>query len=119
VMCETLRRCCRELTGHLALSLVHESSPTDFSTLSLHDALPISPGSGLEDHREADLLGELFGLGRILEHAGRAGQQRQPRRAQGRSEEHTSELQSPYDLVCRLQLEKKKYTEHPAQRTSC
>src|SRR5437867_8885018 len=27
---------------------------------------------------------------------------------QGRSEEHTSELQSPYDLVCRLLLEKKK-----------
>src|SRR5438094_5185285 len=25
-----------------------------------------------------------------------------------RSEEHTSELQSPYDLVCRLLLEKKK-----------
>src|SRR5437867_9242609 len=33
------------------------------------------------------------------------------RRVQGtstRSEEHTSELQSPYDLVCRLLLEKKK-----------
>src|SRR5437867_6424632 len=29
-------------------------------------------------------------------------------RAAGRSEEHTSELQSPYDLVCRLLLEKKK-----------
>src|SRR6266516_3198389 len=28
--------------------------------------------------------------------------------AQSRSEEHTSELQSPYDLVCRLLLEKKK-----------
>src|SRR5437867_9590332 len=27
-----------------------------------------------------------------------------------RSEEHTSELQSPYDLVCRLLLEKKKLT---------
>src|SRR5438094_7337004 len=27
-----------------------------------------------------------------------------------RSEEHTSELQSPYDLVCRLLLEKKKKT---------
>src|SRR5207248_8448737 len=27
---------------------------------------------------------------------------------QSRSEEHTSELQSPYDLVCRLLLEKKK-----------
>src|SRR5438034_4792599 len=29
----------------------------------------------------------------------------------GRSEEHTSELQSHSDLVCRLLLEKKKYTE--------
>src|SRR5207248_6046879 len=28
--------------------------------------------------------------------------------AKSRSEEHTSELQSPYDLVCRLLLEKKK-----------
>src|SRR5437867_6835925 len=31
-----------------------------------------------------------------------------PSRSQCRSEEHTSELQSPYDLVCRLLLEKKK-----------
>src|SRR6266516_2868712 len=30
----------------------------------------------------------------------------------GRSEEHTSELQSPYDLVCRLLLEKKKTTSY-------
>src|SRR5207248_11360119 len=30
----------------------------------------------------------------------------------GRSEEHTSELQSPYDLVCRLLLEKKKKKKH-------
>src|SRR5574340_1575482 len=30
------------------------------------------------------------------------------RRSDGRSEEHTSELQSPKDLVCRLLLEKKK-----------
>src|SRR5207248_5657630 len=29
-----------------------------------------------------------------------------------RSEEHTSELQSPYDLVCRLLLEKKKTNDH-------
>src|SRR5437867_9133968 len=35
-------------------------------------------------------------------HAGRTGSRR--------SEEHTSELQSPYDLVCRLLLEKKKKT---------
>src|SRR5207248_11178731 len=31
------------------------------------------------------------------------------RRRAGRSEEHTSELQSPYDLVCRLLLEKKNH----------
>src|SRR5256885_10345390 len=30
----------------------------------------------------------------------------------GRSEEHTSELQSPCNLVCRLLLEKKKITNH-------
>src|SRR5437867_6893111 len=33
---------------------------------------------------------------------------------QCRSEEHTSELQSPYDLVCRLLLEKKKIKSYPA-----
>src|SRR6266516_7364081 len=32
-----------------------------------------------------------------------------------RSEEHTSELQSPYDLVCRLLLEKKKKTKQKQQ----
>src|SRR5207248_6725826 len=35
-----------------------------------------------------------------------------------RSEEHTSELQSPYDLVCRLLLEKKKQPQTHAQRPS-
>src|SRR5437867_8531657 len=36
-----------------------------------------------------------------------------PRRVPARrSEEHTSELQSPYDLVCRLLLEKKKEHNH-------
>src|SRR2546426_9245189 len=34
--------------------------------------------------------------------------------AKGRSEEHTSELQSPCNLVCRLLLEKKKKTKVPA-----
>src|SRR2546426_4785028 len=34
----------------------------------------------------------------------------------GRSEEHTSELQSPCNLVCRLLLEKKKHDKHKAQR---
>src|SRR5256885_10496264 len=34
-----------------------------------------------------------------------------PARGAGRSEEHTSELQSPCNLVCRLLLEKKKYIQ--------
>src|SRR5438094_5842291 len=37
----------------------------------------------------------------------------------GRSEEHTSELQSPYDLVCRLLLEKKKTYRATTARDDC
>src|SRR5256885_6058300 len=36
-----------------------------------------------------------------------------------RSEEHTSELQSPCNLVCRLLLEKKKKTRHTYRRHCC
>src|SRR5207248_8915772 len=48
--------------------------------------------------------------GRNPARQGARGGQRQPALRGGgvRSEEHTSELQSPYDLVCRLLLEKKK-----------
>src|SRR4051794_41209442 len=38
-------------------------------------------------------------------------------KASARSEEHTSELQSPVHLVCRLLLEKKKRHEHAARTT--
>src|SRR5438094_7983011 len=38
------------------------------------------------------------------------------RRGPVRSEEHTSELQSPYDLVCRLLLEKKKKKKSDQER---
>src|SRR2546421_8193432 len=41
-----------------------------------------------------------------------------PRFVTGRSEEHTSELQSRSDLVCRLLLEKKKNTDVRAEHTS-
>src|SRR5256885_3863798 len=40
------------------------------------------------------------------------------RRHRGRSEEHTSELQSPCNLVCRLLLEKKKNTYSTARETT-
>src|SRR5256885_12916054 len=50
----------------------------------------------------------LFRSGRHVDHAGARGQVRKGRGVDvGRSEEHTSELQSPCNLVCRLLLEKK------------
>src|SRR5205807_9769530 len=72
---------------------------TEIYTLSLHDALPISPH---RDHRAAR---RGRALGRQRGHAGR-DRRRPP--VPVRSEEHTSELQSPCNLVCRLLLEKKK-----------
>src|SRR5437773_8616895 len=68
----------------------NDPATTEIYTLSLHDALPIYPG--VED---------LHGVG-----AGRDLAVQVPRGT--RSEEHTSELQSHHDLVCRLLLEKKK-----------
>src|SRR5215213_12008342 len=69
----------------------NDTATTEIYTLSLHDALPID---GAPDHGG---------------HAA-AVQRRRDARARGnrRSEEHTSELQSLTNLVCRLLLEKKK-----------
>src|SRR2546426_11545442 len=73
----------------------NDTATTEIYTLSLHDALPIFPiydpstaapdGSGGFTHQQVSCNGVL-----------------------NRSEEHTSELQSPCNLVCRLLLEKKK-----------
>src|SRR6202521_4916961 len=65
----------------------NDTATTEIYTLSLHDALPISfTGSGAIGRR-------------LLEYSARSNLKR--------SEEHTSELQSPQNLVCRLLLEKK------------
>src|SRR5258708_28273295 len=70
----------------------NDTATTEIYTLSLHDALPIW-AAGWDPRR------------------GRRSAWRFPRfpgRTGRRSEEHTSELQSPDHLVCRLLLEKKK-----------
>src|SRR5438876_1344345 len=73
---------------------------------------------------EAVALGRLVGIGLMWLGRGDQGRSRQTRqRADGRvgvrSEEHTSELQSPVHLVCRLLLEKKKRrTQARATRTT-
>src|SRR5438132_14321395 len=73
-------------------------------TLSLHDALPIyhvcaDPTWPIE-HLDA-------GIGHRQVVADVVRDWQYPRRGARRSEEHTSELQSHSDLVCRLLLEKK------------
>src|SRR5438067_10049954 len=73
----------------------NDTATTEIYTLSLHDALPIS--RSLRYLRGAHRGGGAIGR----EREGCWGQM-------SRSEEHTSELQSRFDLVCRLLLEKKK-----------
>src|SRR5207248_9756904 len=101
---------------------IHAPSPTQLSPLSLHDALPI-----YRVERRTDTRGGRESVGVVHEHVGiviltqplavelremhecRGPFERNVTEVRGtRSEEHTSELQSPYDLVCRLLLEKKK-----------
>src|SRR5699024_12724678 len=87
--------------------------PTEIYSLSLHDALPIFGRIlGLVDaFRRADAH---VGIAGILHDAAHVGKVEVDERRNvdqgrdGRSEEHTSELQSRFDLVCRLLLEKKK-----------
>src|SRR5256885_12187885 len=67
----------------------NDTATTEIYTLSLHDALPIC-APGCHGPAAARAPG-----GWLLQDP-------------GRSEEHTSELQSPCNLVCRLLLEKKK-----------
>src|SRR5437764_11502690 len=78
------------------------TATSEIYTLSLHDALPIF--WAMDDAGLATTEDWRPGRSKRLETPCRA----QDRRVCGRSEEHTSELQSPMYLVCRLLLEKKK-----------
>src|SRR5207248_10466958 len=88
--------------------------PTARNPLSLHDALPIwprpaPPPPGSRRRGRARPPRRAAGpRGAASRGSGRATPAAAPRGPAARSEEHTSELQSPYDLVCRLLLEKKK-----------
>src|SRR5438105_5590650 len=92
-------------TSYLCFVCFTDPPTTEIYTLSLHDALPISPGAVFGGKPQDQ---------RNLDHVARDGtvRERKHRRIPAvlpvRSEEHTSELQSRVDLVCRLLLEKKK-----------
>src|SRR5256885_3136833 len=79
------------MLGDRSVFFFNDTATTEIYTLSLHDALPISraqPDAARGRHHPAPAACT------HLQHP--------------RSEEHTSELQSPCNLVCRLLLEKKK-----------
>src|SRR5437764_4803577 len=81
----------------------NDTATTEIYTLSLHDALPIS-GRGGGRRRLRDDATDLELPAAHCFHSAAVG----GRVEEVRSEEHTSELQSPMYLVCRLLLEKKK-----------
>src|ERR1022692_1050334 len=70
----------------------NDTATTEIYTLSLHDALPICEG---QTRKQGQQSNQEYGHG-----------------SEHRSEEHTPELQSPCNLVCRLLLEKKKFRFH-------
>src|ERR1039457_1129144 len=80
---------CAGLSSCFCFFFFNDTATTEIYTLSLHDALPICV---------IDL-----NAGKVFEFALEKLVPIEPR-----SEEHTSELQSPCNLVCRLLLEKKK-----------
>src|SRR2546427_2906129 len=84
----------------------NDTATTEIYTLSLHDALPISAGRGARGARRHPVWARRRHSGGHPV-SGRQDVGRGPGAA-GRSEEHTSELQSQSNLVCRLLLEKKK-----------
>src|SRR2546430_13581407 len=92
----------------LCFFFFNDTATTEIYTLSLHDALPISIGDSqrqVSPHRRGEAVR------RAVRRRGRddvLGRPLQPRQRNVRSEEHTSELQSQSNLVCRLLLEKKK-----------
>src|SRR5690242_21954338 len=86
--CRGMRRCFLLSPGSTSFFFFNDPTTTEIYTLSLHDALPISTATVARFCRNIGFDGyKSFCL---------------------RSEEHTSELQSHVNLVCRLLLEKKK-----------
>src|SRR5882762_11656408 len=87
--------------SRLIFFFFNDTATTEIYTLSLHDALPISRAS-------SGTAGIAFRRHRPIS-CSSASPTRTPR---ARSEEHTSELQSHLNLVCRLLLEKQNNMNH-------
>src|SRR2546426_7322404 len=88
-------------TFHSSFFFFNDTATTEIYTLSLHDALPISYAIGIITLYVSHAICTTRGRQVML-------RERDREETDPRSEEHTSELQSPCNLVCRLLLEKKK-----------
>src|SRR5690606_40302021 len=103
-----------------SLFLLKPTSTLLISALSLHDALPIFLGAAPHRHRPGHLRPDrphdyrLLRLRAVFDPQG--GDGHAAWRPGQRSEEHTSELQSRENLVCRLLLEKKQGIRRWAHR---
>src|SRR2546430_4190137 len=92
----------RNCLTNIPFFFFNDTATTEIYTLSLHDALPIF---------QALVSYVVSGDDRLARQAIDAiDSSRIPDGITARSEEHTSELQSQSNLVCRLLLEKKKRT---------
>src|SRR5256885_10464946 len=99
---------------YLFFFFFNDTATTEIYTLSLHDALPIClVWVRLATGEELSAVPALAALAALPAFEAEADAHLRKLNC-GRSEEHTSELQSPCNLVCRLLLEKKKNnaTEH-------
>src|SRR2546426_8983233 len=103
------------------LFFFNDTATTEIYTLTLHDALPISETDRVirHDDRRHPTEAPECGFGSVPPGKVCVPVLALERDADvQRSEEHTSELQSPCNLVCRLLLEKKKRTVPPDPVTS-
>src|SRR5260370_25555744 len=102
-------RFCPSHRSRLALPFFfNDTATTEIYTLSLHDALPISSSSRRRTPPRPSFVPAPSAI------RGSATSLRASTARRHRSEEHTSELQSHLNLVCRLLLEKKN-TKHRVQ----
>src|SRR5438876_8493329 len=107
---------------HSYIFFFNDSSTTNIYTLSLHDALPIYfngtvhfsfqdpeglPITFVQPPAHRQFTTSASQISARLIHAGFVVRDRERRSQRERSEEHTTELQSPVHIVCRLLLEKK------------
>src|SRR2546430_11276533 len=94
----------------------NDTATTEIYTLSLHDALPISVagGPGVTSSSTPRTSSRTTTTSRRASTGITSGDL-----AWERSEEHTSELQSQSNLVCRLLLEKKKNRTFCSSSTMC